>query len=158
MSELDKKIDDCDAKIAKLEAQLADLKSFRRGLEHARALTTNAPFSVPIGTPRRATGRGMSPTWSRILAFIGPDGKTLDQIMEFSESNELGVQRNTARSQIHTMVNVTGLLERLGEGHVRLTPKGVEATASQKGEGSTASTVEPSDSSTPVLADPHPER
>jgi hypothetical protein len=161
MGVLDIKIAECDAKLAKLEAQIADLKSYRRGLEHARALTGAPGASDSEGggdvTARRAPGRGLSPTWTRMLQFIGTEVKTLDQIMNFSDTHGLGVLRNTARSQIHTMVKETGLLERLGRGEVRLTQKGMEAIGLQKSEDPSAGTGG-SSSTTSVLADTHPER
>lgn len=151
MDELSKKIGDCDAKIAKLEAQLSELKNYRRGLVDARALSGAQgsfvnPFLPSTEKPQhKSSGRSLSQTWSRILHFIGTDTKSLDEIMEFSDVNSLGVERHNARSQLHTMVKRSGILERLSDGRVQLTAKGLAVIASPtNGEGPSASTGEPS--------------
>ncbi len=74
----------------------------------------------------RKRTRPLKPVWRRILRYIGRRDKTsLDQIMRYSEQHNLGINRNTLRSQV-SIYTSAGWLERVSEGVFRLTEAGAK--------------------------------
>ncbi|WP_424136917.1 hypothetical protein [Roseomonas chloroacetimidivorans] len=76
------------------------------------------------GRPRRVKGR-----WSKLMgeaAKVYPQGLSFDDWESAAERLGVPLNRNTLRSQMSTYTQ-WGLVERLGDGHYRITPEGATA-------------------------------
>jgi hypothetical protein len=122
-------IDERIARREKLKSQLDAVELEIRVLQEAIARLGGV--AAPAGDPRsRRAARGESrdralkDIWVLALRFIGKaDRASLDDIMQWSDADNIGIKRNTLRSQLSIYAE-RGWVERVSDGVYRLTASG----------------------------------
>lgn len=118
------------AKVIEAQDALKEVEHRLNGLILAKEAMAGA-FSVQ--KPQRT--RSLSSTWKRILSFIAVDGqagKTVIEIKDFVHRQGIDLDDSAIRSQLSNYTKA-GLLEAMGEGSYKITPKGTVMIASEVG-------------------------
>lgn len=126
-NKLDQIIAECQSRISILKQQLIQVEAELSGYLIAKDTLSRAG----IGQRRiegEGSGRSLSESWSRILAFIGTkrgQGASIDEIVDFAVQAGITVSRPSIRSQLSIYTN-KDFLHRVAGGLYQLTENGYE--------------------------------
>lgn len=88
--------------------------------------------SMPYAWQRRP--RRIPPMWVKLLRFIGPEGKTYEQVVEHIARERLQLTGGAARTQLMHYRKEFGLIENPARGFYVATDKALQLIAAQEGE------------------------
>ncbi|MDP1701508.1 MAG: hypothetical protein Q8L53_11210 [Aestuariivirga sp.] len=126
-NKLDQIIAECQSRISTLKQELIQIEAELNGYLIAK----DTMIRAGIGQRRievEGSGRSLSETWSRVLAFIGSKkgaGASIDEIVDFTDQAHIKISRPSIRSQLSIYTN-KDFLHRVAGGLYQLTEKGYE--------------------------------
>ncbi len=138
---LDELIAECEQDIVDTKQKLMQLEAKLSGFESARIAVVETLQSKRKTEPENGF-RSLSIAWVQVLSFIGGKrevGATLDEINRFVTESDLGIRRETIRSQL-SIYNKKQILKRIGSSIYQLTAIGMQAI-----KNSQSTTIEASD-------------
>jgi hypothetical protein len=103
---------------------------------HLTGLETPARVAGPWSNWTREVRR-LSPKWAAVIEYIGPQGKSLREVLRFVESNGLQLSPDTVRAGLMNYRRDFGLLENPKRGRYIATQKALDIIAATKDESLT---------------------
>jgi hypothetical protein len=91
----------------------------------------------PWATSWKREVRRLPPKWSAIIEFIGADGKSLTEVMQFIDLRDLQLTADTVRAGLMNYRRDFGLLENPKRGRYVATQKALDIIAATKDESLT---------------------
>jgi chromosome segregation ATPase len=123
LEELEKKIRKVRAAKISIRDKLEHLEGELLGLKAAQEILGNESEDADFDEEIDRRGREMSPAWKNILGLfsrLSPNSVSIGDVMNFIAENDIRINRNAVRSQLHLYAQ-RGYLRRTGDGMYKAT-------------------------------------
>jgi len=133
------KIEECEKRIAMLRSMREDDALDKLLDQELRTTAPTAP--TPVTQPQAPADNEIKPrrkpipeNWSKLLAFIGEDGKSSDQVRAFLTDSPIGITPDASRTGLMNFRKEYGFVDSPRRGFYKLSPLGAEAIRAQQSE------------------------